>query len=83
MRTAWVGIELEDGTQRLMPWLGARGLAHVLDEATLTLGTGCGSRSYSLTELPFVADVPWDVLRDVPAARERREGIRKLVDRAR
>lgn len=46
----------------------ARGLAHVLDESVLTLGTGRGGRSYPLPELPFVADVPWPDLRDVPTA---------------
>ena len=29
MGSPGVGVELEDGAQRLMPWLGARGLAHM------------------------------------------------------
>jgi UDP-N-acetylmuramyl tripeptide synthase len=46
----------------------SRGLTWVLDDATLTLGGGAGSRSYALGELPFVSDVPWSALHDVPVA---------------
>jgi UDP-N-acetylmuramyl tripeptide synthase len=61
-------LEARPELRALVDAADARGLAHVLDETTLTLGTGCGGRSYSLMELPFVADVPWNDLRDVPAA---------------
>jgi UDP-N-acetylmuramyl tripeptide synthase len=46
----------------------ARGLAHLLDESMLTLGTGAGGRSFPLGELPFVTDVSWPALRNVPTA---------------
>jgi len=44
----------------------SRGLSFVLDDEVVSLGTGAGSRSYSLTALPFVADVPWHELYEVP-----------------
>ena len=37
MGTAGVGVELEDGAQRLMPRLGARGLAHMHGPAITAL----------------------------------------------
>jgi UDP-N-acetylmuramyl tripeptide synthase len=46
----------------------ARGLPYVLDDTTLTLGTGAGGRDFELAELPEVASVPWGDLRDIPAA---------------
>jgi cyanophycin synthetase len=44
----------------------SRGLSFVLDDEVVSFGGGQGSRSYSLTALPFVADVPWDELHEVP-----------------
>ncbi len=46
----------------------ARGLAYVLDETGLTLGTGSHSRSYALTALPDPTAVSWTQLGDVPTA---------------
>jgi hypothetical protein len=40
MGAAGVGVELEDRAQRLMPWLGARGLAHMHDAAVAALQAG-------------------------------------------
>lgn len=46
----------------------ARDLPWAVDDSLLTLGSGVGGRSYVLGELPFVADVPWSELHDVPTA---------------
>ena len=45
-----------------------RGLPHVLDDESLTLGAGAGGRDFALVELPAVAEVPWQSLHDVPTA---------------
>jgi cyanophycin synthetase len=45
-----------------------RGLPHVLDDEALTLGAGGGGRSFPLTALPDVAEVPWEALRGIPTA---------------
>jgi UDP-N-acetylmuramyl tripeptide synthase len=45
-----------------------RGLPHVLDDESLTLGAGAGGRDFALAELPAVAEVPWQSLHDVPTA---------------
>jgi len=46
----------------------ARGLPHVLDDVTLTLGAGARGRDFELGVLPGVAAVPWDELGAVPTA---------------
>jgi UDP-N-acetylmuramyl tripeptide synthase len=46
----------------------ARALPHVLDDESLTLGAGAGSRDFALATLPAVAEVPWDALHDIPTA---------------
>jgi UDP-N-acetylmuramyl tripeptide synthase len=61
-------LEARPELRALVDAADARGLAHLLDETCLTLGTGAGGRSYPIAELPFVADVPWHELRAVPAA---------------
>jgi cyanophycin synthetase len=45
-----------------------RGVGHLLDEATLTLGAGKGSHSWALDALPTPGTVPWDSLHAVPIA---------------
>lgn len=39
-----------------------------VDDESISLGAGAGSRTWPLTALPAVADVPWNVLRNVPTA---------------
>ena len=46
----------------------SRALSWLLDDDAVSFGGGSGSRRYSLTALPFVADVPWDELHEVPTA---------------
>jgi cyanophycin synthetase len=46
----------------------ARGLPHVLDNETLTLGAGAGGRDFPLVSLPESAQVPWQELHDIPTA---------------
>ena len=45
---------------RDLPWL--------LDDEQISIGSGAGSRSFPSSSLPFVADVPWSELHDVPTA---------------
>ncbi|MCX7053435.1 MAG: Mur ligase family protein [Proteobacteria bacterium] len=46
----------------------ARRVGHLLDEATLTLGSGKGSQSFSLDALPATDTVPWASLHAIPIA---------------
>jgi cyanophycin synthetase len=46
----------------------ARGLPSTLDETLLTLGAGCGGRSFALESLPTPAAVPWAALHAIPTA---------------
>ncbi len=61
-------LEARPELRALIDAADARGLAHLVDESVLTRGTGAGGRSFPLAELPFVNDVPWRELRDVPTA---------------
>ncbi|HVN46593.1 MAG TPA: Mur ligase family protein [Steroidobacteraceae bacterium] len=45
-----------------------RGLPYVLDDETLTLGTGAGSRDFTLDQLPQPVEVLWEALHGVPTA---------------
>ncbi len=38
----------------------------MLDETELTLGAGCGGRSFPLDALPGIDEVPWEALHDIP-----------------
>jgi UDP-N-acetylmuramyl tripeptide synthase len=44
----------------------SRGVTHLLDETSLTLGTGCGGQTWTLDALPAPTDVPWHALRTIP-----------------
>jgi len=60
-----------EGNPKLRALLEAaatRALGHVLDDSELTLGGGAAGRSFPLTALPPVAEVPWAALRDIPTA---------------
>ena len=46
----------------------ARGVGHLLDETTLTLGAGKGGHGWALDALPAPDSVPWDSLHTVPIA---------------
>lgn len=52
----------------LLRMAGARALAHVQDDETLTLGACSGGRDFALHALPEAGAVPWDELYDVPTA---------------
>ena len=60
--------EVRPPLRALLAAAAARSLPHVLDDATLTLGAGAGSRDFALDALPSVAEVPWQTLHDVPTA---------------
>jgi cyanophycin synthetase len=61
-------LELQPQLRALLDAAAARGLPHVIDESHLTLGAGAGSRDFSIVDLPGVAQVPWEELRDIPTA---------------
>ncbi len=46
----------------------ARGVGHLLDETTLTLGAGKGSQGWTLDALPAIDSVPWASLHTIPIA---------------
>jgi len=60
--------EARPALRALLTTARARGLPHVLDDDSLTLGAGGGGRDFSLEALPEVAAVPWNELHDVPTA---------------
>ncbi|HEX3950844.1 MAG TPA: Mur ligase family protein [Steroidobacteraceae bacterium] len=45
-----------------------RALPHFVDDNELTIGAGSGSRTFALSYLPAMNDVPWSELSDVPTA---------------
>jgi len=45
-----------------------RTLPHFIDDNELTVGAGAGSRTFALSHLPAVDEVPWSELSDVPTA---------------
>jgi cyanophycin synthetase len=61
-------LETQPKLRALLEAAAARGLPHVLDESDLTLGAGTGGRSFPLTALPQVAEVPWSQLHNIPTA---------------
>ena len=46
----------------------ARGFSVTCDDAWLTIGSGAGSRSWPLIDVPDLQDMPWATVRDVPIA---------------
>ena len=46
----------------------ARGLRFLADDEWLTIGSGSGSISWPVDNLPAVPEVPWDRLSDIPVA---------------
>lgn len=62
------GAEAKPALCSLLEAARDRGLAHVLDDDELTLGSGRGSATWRLDALPARDDVPWATLGDVPTA---------------
>ncbi|HEY0199245.1 MAG TPA: Mur ligase family protein [Rhodanobacter sp.] len=52
----------------LLQAAAAHGLTALADDDSLTLGEGVGSRTWPMTGLPAVDDVPWSSLHDIPLA---------------
>jgi cyanophycin synthetase len=46
----------------------ARGLPCFVDDEALSIGAGCGSRTWALGALPPTADLPWPALHNIPTA---------------
>jgi UDP-N-acetylmuramyl tripeptide synthase len=61
-------LESQPRLRALLDAATARTLPHIVDESQLTLGAGSGGRTFSLGDLPEVADVAWDALGDIPTA---------------
>ena len=61
-------IEAAPKMRGLIKAASERSLPHFADDAELTLGAGQGSRTFSLSGLPNVDEIPWDELSDVPTA---------------
>jgi UDP-N-acetylmuramyl tripeptide synthase len=61
-------LESQPKLRALLDAAAARSLPHVIDESQLTLGAGVGSRDFPMSDLPDVARVPWQELRDIPTA---------------
>jgi cyanophycin synthetase len=61
-------LEKIPGLELLLAAAGAAALPHFIDDTELTLGAGAGSRSYPLSDLPPVTEVPWPALFDIPTA---------------
>ena len=60
--------EMNPALRLLLTAATARALPHLLDDDELTLGAGCGGRSYPLAALPSNAQVPWGELHAIPVA---------------
>ena len=60
--------EARPDLRALLDAIRSRNLPWLLDDAVLSIGCGTGSRGYPVNSLPFVADVPWSELHDVPTA---------------
>ncbi len=61
-------LEANPKLQTLLEVAATRELPYVLDDSELTLGGGATGRSYPLTALPPVDEVPWQELRGIPTA---------------
>lgn len=61
-------IEAAPRLRTLVDAANSRGLLSVLDEDFLTLGSGATGRTWAIDALPDVKRVPWNELRNVPAA---------------
>ncbi|MGA2397100.1 MAG: Mur ligase family protein [Steroidobacteraceae bacterium] len=61
-------LEANPKLRALLEVAATRELPHVLDDSELTLGEGAAGRSFPITALPPVAEVPWNELRAIPTA---------------
>jgi UDP-N-acetylmuramyl tripeptide synthase len=64
----FAALEANPALRALLAAAATRELPHVLDDTELTLGSGVSGRSFLLTALPPVAEVPWEKLRGIPTA---------------
>lgn len=60
--------EARPALRALLQAASLRGLPHLLDDETVTLGAGCGALDYPLSALPRVTEVPWRALHGLPTA---------------
>jgi UDP-N-acetylmuramyl tripeptide synthase len=61
-------IEGSLGLRALVVAADSRSLSYLVDDDSLTLGSGAGGRSWPLAALPNAVQVPWSELRNVPTA---------------
>jgi UDP-N-acetylmuramyl tripeptide synthase len=65
---AAIAAEANPRLRALAAAAGARGVAFLADDETVSVGMGAGSRAWPAREAPPPAEVPWDEVHDVPAA---------------
>ena len=63
---ALVAEERKPALTALVSAARARGVAWLADDMLMSVGTGSGSRTWPLEELPSAEVVPWDQLHDIP-----------------
>jgi UDP-N-acetylmuramyl tripeptide synthase len=61
-------LEAAPKMRALIETAALRSLPHFVDDTELTLGAGRGSRTFRLSALPTVDEVPWTELSDIPTA---------------
>ena len=61
-------LEAAPKMRALLNAAAKRALPYFVDDGELTLGAGAGSRTYILSSLPNIDDVPWTELSDIPTA---------------
>jgi cyanophycin synthetase len=66
--TRLAATEAKPTLRAILHEAAGRGLGYLVDDAALTLGAGQDSRNFSLAALPEPADIPWQALRNIPAA---------------
>jgi cyanophycin synthetase len=66
--TRLASAEAQPALRALLAAAAARELPYLLDDDTLTLGSGAGGRDFPRAALPAAAEVPWGELSGVPTA---------------
>jgi cyanophycin synthetase len=61
-------LEAQPKLSALIDAATARGLPHVIDDDSLTLGAGDGAKTYPLPALPDPGEVSWQTVHDIPTA---------------
>ncbi len=65
---AFAAAERDPARVALVAAAAARGLTVLIDEESLSIGVGGGSKTWPIDALPEAAEVDWSMLRDAPIA---------------